>query len=221
MGDVSGGLPIGDVLVPDGDGAVLYFDTETTGTEATDRVCEIGAVLWRGGRSVGRFHSYVRPGIPVNPEAIRVHGLTDEFLADAPSMEEVWPRFLEFVGGRTLHAHNAAFDRRLTRQSLTTPWEPPMVCTLRLARGVLGSTVPCGIDALLKRFGVGKTRGKHSAVEDCELLACVVDELTAQHNLLPESHTTGISDHPVQPRHHVWNVPHRTYPPTTPTTAEP
>ena len=208
----------GDRLEPDEHGAVLFYDTETTGLEDGDRVCEIGAVLWKGGREIASFQSYVRPNVPNHPKALETHGLTDAFLAKAPPLSEVWPRFVEFAGPRTVHAHNAGFDRRLTAQSLAAegldPWDVGVTCTLRLARRLLGEGANCGIDALMKRFGIGSQRGDHSAVEDCRLLARIVDALTAQDNMLPESHTTAISETPIPSRHHVWTVPRRTYPPT-------
>ena len=91
----------------------VVLDTETTGLNAGlgDRVIEIGCIELRSRRVTERhFHQYVNPERPIEEGALKVHGLTDEFLADKPKFAEVAAEFLDYVRGAELIIHNAAFD---------------------------------------------------------------------------------------------------------------
>ncbi len=95
---------------------LIAFDVETTGLQRTsDRIVEIGAVLFCDGKPERTFSSLVNPGIPMPPAAGKVNHITDEMLATAPSEEEIYPKLIDFLGdalqGKTLMcAHNASFD---------------------------------------------------------------------------------------------------------------
>ena len=91
----------------------IILDTETTGLEAErgHRVIEIGCLEIVNRRRTGRtFHRYLRPDREVDPGAVRIHGLTNEFLAGQPRFAEVAMEFIEFVADAELIIHNAAFD---------------------------------------------------------------------------------------------------------------
>lgn len=95
---------------------LIAFDVETTGfNRVSDRIVEIGAVLFSDGKPERTFSSLVNPGIPMPPAAAKVNHITDEMLAAAPSEEEIYPKLIDFLGdalqGKTLMcAHNASFD---------------------------------------------------------------------------------------------------------------
>ena len=92
-------------------GEFVAFDLETTGLSAqNDVITEIGAVIYRDGEILDRFQSFVNPRRPLTQKITELTGLTDEMLADAPDVEDVLPKFLEFCGDRPLAAHNADFD---------------------------------------------------------------------------------------------------------------
>ncbi len=94
----------------------VAFDLETTGLSASDdRIIEIGAVLMKNGKQERRFQSFVHPGRKLSDEIVRLTGITDEMLADAPDITQVLPEFLEFVGDRVLVAHNSKFDTAFIR----------------------------------------------------------------------------------------------------------
>ena len=164
----------------------IVFDTETTGLDASvDRVIEIGGVEMVDRFPTGRtFHVFVNPGDRrVHPDAVRIHGITDEQLRDKPRFEAVVDDFLDFVGedGR-LVAHNASFDMGFINAELDrlgrAPFENARVLdTLSLARRkhpMANNT----LDALCKRYGVDNSaRDKHGALLDSELLAEVYIEL--------------------------------------------
>ncbi|MDP6629502.1 MAG: 3'-5' exonuclease [Kiritimatiellia bacterium] len=117
----------------------VAFDVETTGLSAAkDRVIEIGAVKVRAGRIIGRQVWLINPGRPIPYATTRVHGLTDEDVAEAPSFRDVYSEFVAFVKGAILVAHNAGFDVRFMaheaqRNDLPFPPEP-VLDNLRLAR---------------------------------------------------------------------------------------
>ncbi|GAM62006.1 DNA polymerase III epsilon subunit [Vibrio ishigakensis] len=97
---------------------IVVLDTETTGmnreggpTYLNHRIIEIGAVEIIDRKLTGRhFHVYIKPNREIQPDAITVHGITDEFLLDKPDYKEIHQEFLEFIDGAELVAHNAPFD---------------------------------------------------------------------------------------------------------------
>ena len=93
------------------DGEFVAFDLETTGLSSiNDRITEVGAVILKDGKEIDRFQTLVDPERLLTPENTELTGITNEMLKGQPKIEEVLPKFLEFVGDRPLVAHNAAFD---------------------------------------------------------------------------------------------------------------
>ena len=94
----------------------VAFDLETTGLSSrTDRIIEIGAVILKEGKEIDRFQTFVDPERPLERKIVELTGITDEMLQGAPKIEEVLPRFLDFIGGRVLVAHNSDFDTGFIR----------------------------------------------------------------------------------------------------------
>ena len=94
----------------------VAFDLETTGLSSrTDRIIEIGAVILKEGKEVDRFQTFVDPERTLDRKIVELTGITDEMLKGAPKIEEVLPKFLEFVGDRVLVAHNSDFDTGFIR----------------------------------------------------------------------------------------------------------
>ena len=94
----------------------VAFDLETTGLSSkTDRIIEIGAVIIKNGQEVDRFQTFVDPQRKLEKKIVDLTGITDEMLVGAPLIEEVLPKFLEFVGDRVLVAHNSDFDTGFIR----------------------------------------------------------------------------------------------------------
>ena len=95
----------------------IVLDTETTGMNQLGAhyeghcIIEIGAVELINRRYTGNnFHIYIKPDRPVDPDAIKVHGITDEMLADKPEFKDVAQDFLDYINGAELLIHNAPFD---------------------------------------------------------------------------------------------------------------
>lgn len=154
----------------------IVWDTETTGTHKGCKVVEIGAVEIQDLLPTGRtFHAYINPGVPMPKEAERVHGLGDAFLKDKPAFKLVIPKFLRFIRGARLVAHNAPFDVRVINDELKLLGiegiTNEVIDTLPLARKMF----PGGkhtLDVLCAKFKISTAaRTKHGALLDSELLA--------------------------------------------------
>lgn len=163
----------------------IIFDTETTGLDSReDRIIEIGGIELNDHFPTGRsLHIFIRPGDrKVHPDALAVHGITDEFLKDKPLFPEVVEEILAFFEGARWIAHNATFDMGFINAELDrigmAPIMPDRVTdTLALARRKhpMG---PNSLDALCRRYGIDNShRSKHGALLDSELLAEVYIEL--------------------------------------------
>lgn len=162
----------------------IILDTETTGInpQLGHRIIEIGCVEMIDRKLTGKhFHVYVNPQRIVEDEAIGVHGITNEFLADKPLFQDIADDFFQYIKGAELVIHNAAFDVGFINNefSLLKPKLPPVegycdiLDTLAMARkkhpGQKNS-----LDALCKRYGINNShRELHGALLDAEILADV------------------------------------------------
>lgn len=169
----------------------IVLDTETTGLDPAQghRVIEIGCLeLLNRRRTDRQFHVYLQPDRVIDPEAVQVHGITNEFLADQPRFADVADEFLNFVRDAELIIHNAAFDlgfldhelRRCGRGHLVLEQLCTVQDTLLLARqrhpGQRNS-----LDALCKRYNIDNSqRALHGALLDAEILADVYLAMTRQ-----------------------------------------
>jgi len=160
---------------------VIVLDTETTGRSHADgdRIVEIGCVEVVGNVITGRtYHAYVNPaGRKVDPGALEVHGLSDDFLATQPKFRSLYREFFAFVGNAPLVIHNAGFDMgfiNMERRLLGLPVMPNEVRdTLRTAR-IRWPGQRNTLDALCSRLEVDNSgRDLHGALIDADLLAQV------------------------------------------------
>lgn len=163
----------------------IVLDTETTGFDPKtgDRLIEVGCIEIEDLLPTGRtFHRYVNPERLIPPEAIRVHGITDDKVRDAPRFHEIVDDLLAFIGDAPIIAHNAGFDRAFIdfecgRCNYPITGEARWIDTLALAQkrfpGMANS-----LDALCKRFKISLVeRTLHGALIDARLLAEVYLEL--------------------------------------------
>lgn len=90
---------------------IIAFDTETSGAFPLEaEVIELGAVKWFKGEVVGKFQTLLRPSSELRPDNIRIHGITNEMVADAPKMKTEITKFCDFIDNSVLLAHHAPFD---------------------------------------------------------------------------------------------------------------
>jgi len=172
----------------------IFLDTETTGLspESGDRVIEIGCVELVNRRLTGRnLHFYVNPERRSHEDALKVHGLSDEFLADKPLFAQVADELLEYVRDAEVIIHNAAFDigfldaelRRVERAAFTTH-VARVTDSLSMARESFPGKSN-SLDALCKRLEVNNAaRNLHGALLDAGLLAEVYVRMTRGQNSL-------------------------------------
>lgn len=170
----------------------IVLDTETTGMNMVGAhyeghgIIEIGAVELINRRYTGNnFHIYINPKRAVDPEAIKVHGITDEMLADKPEFKAVAQEFLDYIKGAELLIHNASFDvgfmdYEFRKLGLNVKTDEICVVTdtLQMARKMYPGKRN-NLDALCDRLGIdnGK-RTLHGALLDAEILADVYLAMT-------------------------------------------
>ncbi len=166
----------------------IVLDTETTGLDPANghRIIEIGCVELIGRRLTGNnFHQYLQPEREIDPGAIEVHGLTNEFLADKPRFADLVDDFLAYIDGAELIIHNAPFDVGFLNHELRLCERRQKVAdlcgildTLSLARK-LHPGQKNSLDALCRRYSVDNTRRElHGALLDAEILADVYLAMT-------------------------------------------
>jgi DNA polymerase-3 subunit epsilon len=172
----------------------IFLDTETTGLspESGDRIIEIGCVEMLNRRLSGRnLHFYLNPQRANSEDAVKVHGLTDEFLADKPLFEAVADELMDYLAGAEIVIHNAAFDigflneelRRIGRSRFTDV-TAAVTDSLAMAREMFPGKSN-SLDALCKRLEVDNSnRALHGALLDAGLLAEVYIRMTRGQNSL-------------------------------------
>ena len=176
----------------------IFLDTETTGLspESGDRIIEIGCIEMLNRRLSGRnLHFYLNPERRSHEDAIKVHGLTDEFLADKPPFASVVDELLEFCDGAEIVIHNAGFDVGFLNEELRRLGRPKfpgfvrqITDSLTMAREIFPGKAN-SLDALCKRLEVDNSnRALHGALLDAGLLAEVYIRMTrGQNSLVIES----------------------------------
>ena len=166
----------------------IFLDTETTGLnpESGDRIVEIGCIEMVNRRLTGETrHVYLNPERKGSEDAIRIHGLTDAFLADKPKFAEVADDLVGWLAGADVVIHNAAFDVGFLNAELKRVGKQPfhtiaakVTDTLLMAREMFPGKAN-SLDALCKRLEVDNThRTFHGALLDAGLLAEVYIRLT-------------------------------------------
>ncbi|AEW44407.1 DNA polymerase III, e subunit [Serratia symbiotica str. 'Cinara cedri'] len=171
----------------------IFLDTETTGMNKLGvhyeghRIIEIGAVEAINRRITGRhYHAYVKPNRLVDLEAYNIHGISDEFLADKPTFNQIVDDFLNFIRGSELIIHNAMFDlgfldyefRLLEKVIPKIEDVCNIVDSLVIARRLFPGKRN-NLDALCSRYNIdNRNRTLHGALLDADLLAKVYLAMT-------------------------------------------
>lgn len=164
---------------------VIYYDTETTGIRLDeDRIVEIAGFDPINKRT---FCAFVHPGIPIPPDATRIHGISDEMVKDAPNFQQVGQDFIDFCGqDAILIAHNNdGFDlhimrNELKRHQLTMPaWN--FIDTLKWARRYRSDLPRHSLQFLREIYGIAKNNA-HRALDDVivlhDVFSKMIDDLT-------------------------------------------
>ncbi len=166
------------------------FDLETTGLSSrADRIIEIGAVILKNGEEIDRFQTFVDPGRKLDRKIVELTGITDEMLVGAPSIQEVLPKFLEFVGNRVLVAHNSDFDTGFIRaecQRQGLPYGFTAADTLILSQNLLPHLNKFKLDIVSNALSLPEFN-HHRAADDamtCGLIMHrLMKKLEEEHNI--------------------------------------
>jgi len=163
----------------------LVLDTETTGLDFSggDRIVEIGIVELENHIETGNFfHHYLNPEKESSLEALKVHGLTTEFLSDKPKFADVADELIKFIGDSIIVIHNASFDigflnTELKNCNMSVINEEDIIDTIVLAKNKFrGQSI--SLDSLCRRYNIDiSNREIHGALKDAKLLALVYLEL--------------------------------------------
>ncbi|MFZ5527100.1 MAG: DNA polymerase III subunit epsilon [Pseudomonadota bacterium] len=166
----------------------IFLDTETTGLspESGDRIIEIGCVEMVNRRLTGKhLHFYINPQRKSHEDAVKIHGLTDEFLADKPVFATLADEILDYCRGAEIIIHNASFDigflnaelKRLDK-GVFTDHVAGVIDSLVMAREMFPGKSN-SLDALCRRLEVDNShRTLHGALMDAELLSIVYINMT-------------------------------------------
>ena len=161
------------------DAEFIAFDIETTGLHLdTNRMTEIGAVLFSGGEIKAEFDTFVDPHMPIPAEITRLTGITDADVAGAPDEAEAMRQFLDFAGGRPIIAHNADFDTGFMSAACRRagiPFEPVYLDTLVLAQYLLPDLKHHKLDQVSNRLSLPDFN-HHRACDDAMVVARIMDK---------------------------------------------
>ncbi len=149
------------------DRTLVALDLETTGlTPRLDRIIEVGAVRFRGGQTLERFESLVRPQVPIPGSVQMLTGITDADVQEAPSAEVVLRELIDFVGDTPVVAHGGSFDLSfMSDAGGDSAYE--LFDTLDLARILLPAAPSHSLPHLSRQLGLGHGR-PHRALSDAE-----------------------------------------------------
>lgn len=176
----------------------IFLDTETTGLspETGDRIIEIGCVELIARKLTGNNkHFYLNPGRASHEEALKVHGISDEFLKDKPKFGAIAGELLEYLRGAEIIIHNAPFDVGFLNKELELSGQAAIAqCVAKITDSLMMAKEAFpgkrnSLDALCARLEVDNSgRTLHGALLDAELLADVYINLTrGQNSLVMES----------------------------------
>jgi DNA polymerase-3 subunit epsilon len=165
----------------------VVLDTETTGLDDRAQIVSI-AIIDQAGETL--LHSLVRPSAPIPADATAIHGITDEMVASAPTMADLYGQVRALLEGRRVVIYNAEYDTRLLKQSIraahkgqpvTLPdeWRMRLVCAMELYSDYLGSDRWQKLTVAAEHFGIS-TAGAHGALADCRMTLGVVRGMAGQ-----------------------------------------
>ena len=162
---------------------VTVFDLETTGLSPSygDRITEIGAIKLVGNKLCGVFQTLINPERNIPEKIVEITGITNEMVADKPTISQVLPLFMDFIGDDTLVAHNAKFDTSFLRYELkecgiNKNFET--YCTLLASRKEVKTSANFKLSTLKNHFNLKPMGAMHRALSDAYVTAQLYLKLT-------------------------------------------
>ena len=151
------------------DHTCVVFDIETTGfSPIKNKIIEIGAVKVENGKITDKFSTFVNPEVPIPFEIEKLTSISDNMVLNAPTIEQVLPKFLEFCGDAVMVAHNASFDMSFMKHNallLGMTFEPAILDTVSMARFLLPNLHRFKLDTVAKELKIS-LENHHRAVDD-------------------------------------------------------
>ena len=156
------------------DDEYVVFDIETTGfSSKNDKIIEIGAVKLKDGEIVDSFSTFVDPKVNIPYKITELTSITQNMVNGQPTIDEVLPKFMEFVGDSVLVAHNAAFDVGFIKKNLMDMGKTlknPVMDTVPLARYLYPDLKKVKLNLVAKHLGIS-LENHHRAVDDAKATA--------------------------------------------------
>lgn len=167
--------------MPEKEDIKIVLDLETTGLDyKREKIIEFAALRLENGVIVDEYETLINPCQEIRQSSINIHGITPEMVENAPTLEEVMPKILEFIGDNDIVAHNAIFDYSFLNQAsreLYGKYLPnAKIDTQHLFREVFPEEFSHGLSSLLKRFDV-EVETRHRAMADARGLALAYPKL--------------------------------------------
>lgn len=162
---------------------VTVFDLETTGLSPSygDRITEIGAIKLCGNKLCGVFQTLVNPERNIPEKIVEITGITNEMVADKPTISQVLPLFVDFIGDDILVAHNAKFDTSFLRYELKEcgiDKNFDTYCTLLNSRKEVKTSANFKLSTLKNHFNLKPMGAMHRALSDAYVTAQLYLKLT-------------------------------------------
>ena len=156
------------------DDEYVVFDIETTGfSSKNDKIIEIGAVKLKNGEIVDTFSTFVDPKVNIPYKITELTSITQNMVNGEPTIEEVLPKFMDFVGDSVLVAHNASFDVGFIKKNLRDVGKTlknPVMDTVPLARYLYPDLKKVKLNLVAKHLGIS-LENHHRAVDDAKATA--------------------------------------------------
>ncbi|MBP2000741.1 DNA polymerase-3 subunit epsilon [Paenibacillus shirakamiensis] len=170
----------------------VSIDFETANMTSKGSVCSVGIAVVEDGHITKEFYSLVNPLSEFDPHCVRVHGITEHMVQDAPTFKEVWSTIGPMLDGQTVIAHNAAFDMNVLSYCIST-YELPStgfqyLCSYLVAKRIWPELPSYRLNQLSSHLQLSPFR-HHDALEDAKAAAlvfieCLKDAQTSDYNQL-------------------------------------
>lgn len=159
----------------------VVIDVETTGLDyRREKIIEFAGVKLVNNQITEEFETLINPQQEIRHSSIEIHGITPEMVADAPTIADVMPKILDFIGDYPIVAHNAIFDYSFVNQACKELYghgiSNPRIDTFQMYKEVFPDEHSHGMESLMKRFNIDFPV-RHRAMADAKGLACVYPHL--------------------------------------------
>jgi DNA polymerase-3 subunit alpha (Gram-positive type) len=156
------------------------LDLETTGiSHLTEKITEIGIIKIKNGKEIDVFETFVNPEKPIPERVQEITHITDEMVKDAPTIEEVLPKMIEFIGDSVVVTHNTDFDvsyLKYNYEQYGYKFENTYLDTLRLAKAMFPDFTRYKLGFIADKLGI-VVEVAHRALDDVKTLVAVFNKM--------------------------------------------